>query len=310
MFKYKGMETNNYYEGFTQESVKKYNDAVLSGDKSKIKKAKYDLLLAASNLLGFVVNFIVLEQNGISFDFGSDYLPKGTRLFRIREFKSETDFSNPSEWGPNPSRTQGRMNRKGQEVLYLGSTETICLLETGIPFEHKYVLGTYECSEDIKVGGFQLFDSENPLYNIAGATLNAFLIAPSRDERNTALFEFLDGFYGEMTLEKLSNISIVKDKGGFELPFKFGVLNKRNQLYELTNSLSDILMSKTPEGIRYSSCYIPFETLGIKCTDFNIALYKEGIRKLNFLGHEVKTNKMPMSTTDFVKVLIDSTRPK
>lgn len=91
----------------------------------------------------------------------------------------------------------------------------------------------------------------------------------------------------------------------FNLPLQFAVLNKRNQYYETTNCITDILRKQTPCGIRYSSCYLPMETLGIVCSDFNVVLYKEGISKVKFIRADIKTNEQKLSDVDSIKIVCE-----
>lgn len=91
----------------------------------------------------------------------------------------------------------------------------------------------------------------------------------------------------------------------FDLPLQFAVLNKRNQYYETTNCITDILRKQTPCGIRYSSCYLPMETLGIVCSDFNVVLYKEGISKVKFIRADIKTNEQKLSDVDSIKIVCE-----
>lgn len=135
---------------------------------------------------------------------------------------------------------------------------------------------------------------------IAGVTLNACLIAPSRNEINKELFEYLDSFYGDLQPDDIRDW-----KNNFDLPLQFAVLNKRNQYYETTNCITDILRKQTPCGIRYSSCYLPMETLGIVCSDFNVVLYKEGISKVKFIRADIKTNEQKLSDVDSIKIVCE-----
>ena len=295
---------DEYTDGFTQRSIDAYNQAVESGDAERIEQAKYSLLIDAISILGIVGNYITLEQHGIQFDFGVSCIHKGTRLYRIRSYQQDINFDDPCAWEPNPHRTQGRANRQGQEAMYLGSTEAVCLLETHTAIGQRYALGSYECSEDIVVGGFLHIDSTNTLHNIAGMVLNSLLIAPSREKRNSDLFGFLDRYYGQILLDDLCDLSCVMERGGLELPFKFGVLNQREHLHDLTNDICAILAEKTPDGIRYSSCFLPLEAPGIACSDYNLALYRSGIDKLKFLGCKIKTNESPLTSIDVAKCLI------
>lgn len=288
-----------FTDEITREKVNKLIEAIKNKDIQKIEIAKYDVLCDCANLFDLVTNYIVLNKFGVNFNFGTSIIKKGTKLYRIRKFDSDTDFSNPSQWTAPPHKPQNRANRQGQEALYLGSTETICLLETHIQKGEKYALATYECTDDIKLGGFCLY-KENSYHIMAGITLNAWLIAPSRNEINKELFEYLDSFYGDLQPDD------IKDwKNNFDLPLQFAVLNKRNQYYETTNCITDILRKQTPCGIRYSSCYLPMETLGIVCSDFNVVLYKEGISKIKFLRADIKTNEQKLSDIDSIKIVCE-----
>lgn len=288
-----------FADEIAREKVNKLIEAIKNKDSQKIEKAKYEVLCDCANLFDLVTNYIVLDKFGVNFDFGTSVIKKGTKLYRIRRFNSNTDFNEPSQWTAPPLKPQNRANKKGQEALYLGSTETICLFETHMQTGEKYALATYECIDDIEVGGFCLYKKD--LYHfIAGVTLNACLIAPSRNEINKELFEYLDSFYGDLQPDDIRDW-----KNNFDLPLQFAVLNKRNQYYETTNCITDILRKQTPCGIRYSSCYLPMETLGIVCSDFNVVLYKEGISKVKFLRADIKTNEQKLSDVDSIKIVCE-----
>lgn len=282
-----------------KKAINNYVNALNNKNNNEIEKAKYDLLWEISNFFELVINYIVLSQKGINFDFGKDVIPKGTRLFRIRKYESNIDFSATNEWTAPPHRPQNRANFQKQEALYLGSTENICLLETHIKKNEQYVLGNYEVIENIEVGGF-LCKSNNIYHNYAGMILNAFLIAPVRNEINKELFSKFDHYYGKLTLEDFTDMNELKEKGAFELPIKFGVLNQRDKYYHLTNKICKILSKFTPNGIRYSSCYLPLETIGIECTDYNIVLYHEGIKKTKFINYEIKKNNREFTGSDIL----------
>ncbi|WP_195954753.1 RES family NAD+ phosphorylase [Clostridium tertium] len=287
-----------------KEAYDKYIKSLGSGRDDDIKKAKYNLLWEASNLFEIVVNYITLYKYGVKYDFGKSIIPKGTKLYRIRCYETDTDFSNPSQWEAPPHKPQNRANIKGQEALYLGSTERICMLEAHIKKGDKYALGIYEVEEDIEVGGYLTYDSNNILHNWAGTVLNAFLIAPSRSQRNKELFSYLDSYYGVLKLDDFANTNELNENGGLQLPIKFGVLNQLEQYYNITNQLCNILSEDIPDGIRYSSCYIPLETVGIECSDFNIVLYREGISKVKLIDHKIKTNIFNFDYTDLLKVIM------
>ena len=260
-----------------KEAYIRYLNSLNSGCDDEIEKEKYNLLFEASDLFEVIVNYVVLYKFGLKYDFGKSIIPRGTKLYRIRCYEDNTDFSNPNQWKAPPHKPQNRANIKGQEALYLGSTETICLLEAHIKKDDIYALGIYEATENIEVGGFLAYHSNNKFYNLSGMILNAFLIAPSRSLRNGAL----------------------------ELPMKFGVLNQLDKYYDLTNQLCNILSEDTPNGIRYSSCYLPMQTMGIECSDFNIVLYSEGISKVKLVDHKIKTNINDFDYTDLLKFILN-----
>lgn len=287
-----------------KEAYIKYLDILNSGREDDIKKAKYNLLFEASNFFEVVVNYVTLYKFGLKCDFGKSIISKGTKLYRIRCYEKDIDFSNPSQWKAPPHRPQNRANTKGQEALYLGSTETICLLEAHIKKSDVYALGIYEVTEDIEVGGYLSFDPNSELHNVAGMILNAFLIAPSRSQRNKELFSYLDSQYGVLSLDDFADMNGLKENGGLQLSMKFGVLNQLDKYYNLTNQLCSILSKETPDGIRYSSCYLPFETVGIECSDHNIVLYREGISKIKFVEHKIKINIQDFNYTDFLKIIM------
>ncbi|ELC8464143.1 RES family NAD+ phosphorylase [Clostridium perfringens] len=284
-----------------KRSLSNYLNALKNGCNNEIEKEKYKLLWETSNFLGLVVNYITLSKFNITLEYGKSIITKGTKLYRIRKYDSKTDFSSLNEWEPAPNRPQGRANFKGQEALYLGSTENICLLETHMKKDEKYALGVYKVIKDIQVGEYLSFTPIDKLHYYSGVVLNAFLIAPSRNERNKELFSYLDSYYGSLSLDSLKNISDLTKNDSFELPIKFGVLNKRDEYYKLTNKICNILSKSTPDGIRYSSCYIPFETNGIECSDYNIVLYHEGISKIKFVNYEIKTNLKEFTGADIIK---------
>lgn len=270
-----------------------------SGDKSKIEEAKIDFLIEASNYLELAINYLTLENCGFHFDFGSSIIPKGTILYRIRRFEEGIDFSQPCQWTPPPSHPQNRANRCGQEALYLSVSEETCLLETHIRENERYVLGTYECVDDIKVGGFFSPSSKDSRMLYARIVLNALLIAPSRCENNSELFALLDNYFGKIMPDDIKTHDI-SAKHNIVLPFKFAVMNQRNQLYDITNQLCDVIREKYPDGLRYSSCYCPIETIFIASNCYNVVLYSDGIPKVRFQKSEVKTN----NRSDFTSVMM------
>ena len=276
-------------------------NAIQSRDKEKIDKLKYDNLFYGSSLLTIISNYIFLSEIGIEFDFGSQIIKKGTRLYRIRRFDESVDYSDERQWSYPPSMPENRANRSGEAALYLGTTENVCVLETHIAKDEQYVLGEYEVTDDITLGGFLSCEDYKSLRKyLAGVILNAYLIAPSRSDKNKELFEFLDDYYKGYTLDDLQ----MEEAKKLDLPLKFGFLNKREEFYKTTNKLLDHIKQKYQEGLSYSSCYIPAATIGIICSDSNVVLYKKGMNKLRFVQSTVKINQAKFTGLDILKVLV------
>lgn len=140
------------------------------------------------------------------------------------------------------------------------------------------------------------------MYRLIGAILNAFLTAPARNNKNIDLFNYLDDKYGQIDLDNFS----MDDISTMELQFKYGVLNKNIKYYKMTNMICNTIKKNYPDGIRYSSCYMPFDTIGVECSIYNVVLYSTGIKKIKFRKHEVKSNDFNYNETDVVRTLLES----
>lgn len=282
--------------------IQKYIIATKSNKIEDVIQAKCDLILYDANYVSVISNYVALSKEGIELKYSSNKINKGTQLYRIRYFDNDIDFSDISQWNPNPKRTENRANIQGEEALYLSNDEFLCRLETHLKPNQKYVVGTYECIEDIEVGGFITPLSDNEMYRLIGMVLNAFLIAPARNNKNIDLFYYLDNKYGQLDLDDFS----IHDISTMDLQFKYGVLNKNDKYYEMTNMICNTIKKNYPDGIRYSSCYMPIDTVGVKSSIYNVVLYSTGIKKIQFRKHEVKSNDFNYNETDVVRTLLES----
>ncbi len=131
--------------------------------------------------------------------------------------------------------------------------------------------------------------------------MNAFLIAPARNNYNRDIFTILDS---KFTDEDFSNIRL---KDLFDnpsvLPYRIGTINKRDRYYNITNTLCDTLKINHPKGLRYSSCWVPFETIGIECSDHNYVLYEQGIDSIELVGYTIKENKNRVTQKAITEIL-------
>ena len=289
---------------FDEEEKKIYGalgKAISEKNYAEVNQLKYECLFYGSNLVDVIITYITLSKYGIDFDFGFRIIKKGTKLYRIRRYEQNIDFNLEQQWRYPPNMPENRANRNGEPALYLGTTEFVCLLETHIAKDEMYVLGEYEVTDDIILGGFlECEDYKKKTRYLAGVVLNAFLIAPSRGDKNKELFDYLDEHYKGLTINDIKG----KDADKIDLPLKFGTINKKEEFYKVTNCLLEPIKKKYKNGINYSSCYIPVATIGVTCSDTNIVLYKEGMDKIQFVHSEIKKCKKNYSGVDVLKILV------
>jgi len=265
----------------------------------------YKDLFEISDVFSVLCKYIIQSECGFTYDFGTTIIPKGTKLYRIRRYSKNVDFSNPEEWSYPPNKPQNRCNNNGKPALYLGSTELICLFETHINYSEQYSLAEYEVIKDIKVGGFTYVKPNESKWKIlSGILFNSFLTAPARKEINKELFEILDNYFGDTDYSKIGLSTLTTPESEIKLPWLLGQINPYDNYYSITNKMCDILKQKTPNGIRYSSCFIPMETVGIQCSEYNICLYKSGISNIKFVNAIVKTNVNKFDSTDLANLLL------
>ena len=296
------METNNL-DDEGKRLVAALVEAVQNKDSEAIKNLKYENLFYGSNLLDVVISYIWLTHEIVDFDFGFHVIKKGTKLYRIRRYKKDTDFTDIKEWSYPPSMPENRANKKGEPALYLGTTETVCDLETHIKNGEKYVLGEYEVMEDIKLGGFLMCEDCSKMSRfLAPVILNAFLIAPSRGEKNKDLFDYIDEHYKDLSLNDLK----IADAKRLDLPLKFGFVNKKEEYYKITNNLIEPFKKKYPDGLFYSSCFLPLSTAGIICSDSNCVLYKSGMNKVRFINASIRIKESNISGVETIKLLVEN----
>ena len=269
----------------TYEALELMRLAAHNNDEKMFNKQRDRFLVSGNDLFSIISNYLTLDKMQCSPHFNSHILSKGRKFYRIRRYDPNVDFSDSKQWTAPPlgSRYQNRANHKDQEALYLADSELLCLWELHIKKGDKYALATYECIDDITVSSLSYLDFSNVNLNIAAFVLNSFLMAPSRKEKeNLEVFEYLDDFFGVVTPDDL------KMEDGYLLSYKFGVINRKHQIYELTNQICDVLAKSTPDGIEYSSCYMPLESCGLRCATNNIVLYHNGIKKVKYLEHTIK----------------------
>ena len=86
---------------------------------NRLVEETYQHIINASDVLDALARYTAFSIYQVPMDFGKSIIPKGTKLYRIRRWNPNEDFSQQSAWTPAPSKPQGRCNRQGQEALYL-----------------------------------------------------------------------------------------------------------------------------------------------------------------------------------------------
>lgn len=123
-------------------------------------------------------------------------------------------------------------------------------------------------------------------------------------KKSADVFSVLDTIFDDIDYSniRLKDFNDLKLKSA--MPYRIGMINKRDKYYEITNTLCDTLKSKHPKGIRYSSCWIPVETVGLACSDYNIVLYEKGLDSIQFIESEIKTNTSKVSQKEITECLL------
>lgn len=269
----------------------------------------YKDLFNASDILGVLANYIANSKCGLQYDFGSTVLKKGTGLYRIRKYSDETDFSNPNEWKPAPTKPQNRCNCKGETALYLGSNEKICLFETHIGKGEKYVLGEYKVLNDIKIGGYTYVNPDSSKWKQQTAILfNNFLIAPTRNKNNKALFDIIDAHFSDTDFSDIKLSTLKNSKEEIKLSFRIGHINQKDEYYKITNNMCSVLKKQNPNGIRYSSCYFPIETVEIISNTYNICLYEDALENIKFANYNIKINNSKLTAESVVNLILNNSQ--
>ncbi|MBR4342860.1 MAG: RES domain-containing protein [Lachnospiraceae bacterium] len=264
----------------------------------------YKDLLEEQDIIRTISKYFAGTYLGIPYDFGSSLVKEGTKLYRIRSFHEGKDYSNVDEWKPSPRSLQNRCNANNEKAIYLGSTEWVCLLETHKLPGEKYVLGEYTVIKDIVLGGFTNVKPNESVWKIITAmAFNAFLIAPARSEKNRKLFEIIDNSFDDIDFSTI-NIKTITTADNHILPYRLARLFKKENYYMLTNMLCDTIKQRYPNGIRYSSCFIPVETVGIECTEYNIVLYDSAVDSIKFNEYTIKDNQQKATPEGIAEILL------
>ena len=190
------------------------------------------------------------------------------------------------EWGPVPKQfaKQGRFNKIGESVLYVGSSPDFLEREVRLKKGEEYYLAQYRCNETFTVGCFL------GRYNQANTLIHKITMAVSGPEDLSASENALIDEYFEYA----------KNKDLFDLSLDMLAplyINKLlPNLYDVTNKLCKLVLQKYDCGIRYSSVFTPIELSGADTVvtfnglEFgNYVLTSKGCEKISLESVEKKT---------------------
>lgn len=210
-----------------------------------------------------------------------------TKLYRIRRANglNDTNCNDPKQWGPVPKEMakQGRFNGKNESVLYVASHPDSLEREVRLKEGEEYYLATYICKNTFKVGSFL---STN---NLVNTLLHKIAMAVSGPEELTKEENRLIDEYYEKAKDK------PLDKLALDTLSSLYIYKYLSNLYETTNKLGKLILSKNDCGIRYSSVYAPVELSGLKVMLTldgeqygNYVLTPKGCENIEFVSVEKK----------------------
>lgn len=224
-------------------------------------------------------------------------LDKGTKLYRIRKDHGQ-NFFDKKEWEACPPKLckQGRFNKKEQSVLYLGTDKNMLAREVGLVVGEKYVIGEYRVLQDIKLGSL-LYTEKNQL-NI----FHLLSKAPCWENLNESEISFLEKYLQDynITSNKVKDVifggkPVTTCGNPIMFPYICNKFIEKELLYNITNLYFEKIIKDFPDGLRYESCFNPFELcfnemIITLCgeNEGNFALTESGSQKIEFVGFEHK----------------------
>lgn len=238
-------------------------------------------LMNTNSLDEFFIMYFGLSYKDKQDAFGDEFVvPNGTILYRARKDNGvalidETDWWMP----PEEYAGRGRFNSEQKPILYLSTMDFILPREIGLNINDSYYLSKYRVKSSFRVGSLLKTD------DIVNYVLHKVAIAIEDDSKLAGEERKL---ISSIT-DKLKPWDIVND---FTSSF-YLYHDLKKDLYDITNKIADLVLSKNPCGIRYCSCYVPIEMSGGPQiltlngeVEGNYALTNEGIRNLEWIEAE------------------------
>lgn len=252
------------------------------------KETEYKLLNCRS-LAEFLTMFFGLGMKDKLSVFPLDVeLKKDTYLYRIRRTNGISDPNNPKEWEPTPKDKahQGRFNREGESVLYVGSDPEFLEREVRLNENEEYYLAKYVCKKTFSVGSFLGADNQvnTLIHKVAMSVFNSNDLTKRENQLIDKYYELVKNeSLFELSTDMLASLFIYKMLPG---------------LYSVTNRLGQLILRNNKNGIRYSSAFVPLELSGASevitldgVAFGNYVLSLEGYKNIDFVLAEKKVAK-------------------
>ena len=269
-------------------------------------------LLSCKSVFEFLAMFFGLSMREKLSIFSEEVsVTKGTNLYRIRRATGIKNPDDPKEWGPVPQKMarQGRFNGKYESILYVASHPDTLDREVRLKSGEEFYLATYVCRKTFKVGSFL------GVNNRVNTLLHKIAMSVSGPEELTEEEnKIINQYYEE-----------AKDKPLYELAVDMLVslfmYKELPNLYNITNKLGKLVLSKNECGIRYSSVYEPIEYSGLPVMltldgpeHGNFALTPKGCENIEFISAKKKVcagiNGIEGLIAQFAKAEIDEKNNK
>ncbi len=243
-------------------------------------------LLSCRSISEFLAMYFGLSNSEKLSVFTEDVtISKGDEFYRIRRAEGIKDPNDPQEWGPAPRSiiSQGRLNSKGESVLYIASTPDALEREVKLKDGEEYYLARYICNEPFIVSSFLGGKSRvnSLLHKIAMS------IANEGDLTDTEK-DLIEKYYKLVRKQPLEELAL-------DMLAPLYIYKLLPKIYDATNKLGKLLFKKNGYGIRYSSVYAPMELSGVKpiitlngLEYGNYALTAKGYDKIDFISAEPK----------------------
>ena len=251
------------------------------GEGINLREDHIKKLMNWKSLYEFLTMYLGLSYKEKLSVIGDDFIiPNDMVFYRVRKDIGKPLINESDWWMPPQIKTsQGRFNYAGKPVLYLGTMDSVLPREVGLNSGDVYYIAKYRCKNSFRVGSLlKTNDIINyVLHKVAIALVDySILIAVERRELK----------YQNVNL---SPWDIVND---FSSSYYLHHSLRRN-LYDITNKISDLIISRYECGLRYCSCYVPIEMSGgpqVLTLDGekegNYALTNAGIKNLEWMGVE------------------------